>query len=48
MCLTSTKAGIHSTYSKLSGSQFEEKRVLRLIMFCFTFNDAAKKTQHQP
>jgi len=45
MCLQ-YKAGIHSTYSKLSGSQFERKKGVETDHVCFTFNDAAKKTQH--
>jgi hypothetical protein len=40
------KAGIHVSYSILSGSQFERKKSPNTDHVCFTFNDAANGTQH--
>lgn len=40
------KAGRHVTYSKLKGSQFEKSKGKDTEHVCFTFNDAAKNTQH--
>lgn len=45
MCLQ-FKSGVHSSYSKLSGSQFERKKGVKTDHVCFNFNDAAKNTQH--